>query len=68
MLSVNLKQCTFKGRRVLSSTMLKQFPTTSGPHRTWSDLAMQKAIEQEGVSLRQAAEIYEIPQSTYMIM
>ena len=50
-----------------SSTTLKQFPTRSGPCRTWSDVAMQKAItaiEQEGVSLRQAAGMYEIPQST----
>ena len=64
MLSVNLKRRTFKGRWVQYSTTLKQFPTRSGPRRTWSDVAMQKAItamEQEEVSLRQAAEMYEIP-------
>ena len=57
MQNVNLKQRTFKGRWIQSST--RQFPTRSGTRRTWSDEAMQKAItaiEKEGVSFRQAAE------------
>ena len=52
MFNVNLKLRTFKGQWLQPS--IKQFPARSGPHRTWSDKAMQKAItaiEQEGISL-----------------
>ena len=64
----NLKQRTFKSRFLtLSQPRLKQFPSRSGPRRNWTDDAMQKAVtavEQEGISLRQAAEMYGIPRST----
>ena len=65
MLNVNLKQCTFKSRWLQPNT--KQFPARSGPCRKWSDEAMQNAVtavENEGISLRQAAEMYKIPRST----
>ena len=51
-----------------SGTTLKQFPTRSGPCRTWSDVVMQKTISitanEQGISLHQAAKMYEIPRST----
>ena len=63
---VKLKQRTFKSRSTLPPN-IKQFPVRSGPRRKWTDEAMEKAIksiESEGVSLREAAEMYEIPRST----
>ena len=35
------------------------------PHyRYWQDVSMQKAAVEEGLSLRKAAELYEVPKST----
>ena len=62
MINTSLKPCIYKSR--CSVPNAKLFPVRSVPHKKWSDQQMKKAImaiEHEGISLRQVAEMSEIP-------
>ena len=65
MINTSLKQRVYKSR--CSVPYPRQCSVRSVPHKKWSDEQMGKAItavEHEGISLRQAAEMFEIPRST----
>ena len=69
MLHLSLKQRTFKGHSwsVPQPPIKLHMPGRMGPRRQWSDEDMQNAItavEQNGISLRHASEMYGVPRTT----
>ena len=69
MLHLSLKQRTFKGHSwsVPQPPIKLHMPGRMGPRRQWSDEDMQNAItavEQNGISLCHASEMYGVPRTT----
>ena len=69
-LPLPLKRRTFKSYSVVPN--LYTYPLNDsirdGPRKQWTDEAMDRAInavEQQGITIRKAAEMYQIPRSTF---